>query len=238
VQPLRIDVALQGPVRRLFGQRLRQVVAPVDAEALDTERAQRLPVRRPGLARVVDDGERREAPAEQLQHGAEGRGGVTREARRVERAGGGIEQRDAVGARLRLQRHVGREQLGERSQAAYRPVGPGGLAREAPCEPATAGVERERRADEADQRAIGGQATRAAGSHRPELHLSRAAPPRRRFRSASRSASPLGPLVREPHAHRLEREQQVGEQDRGIEAEVLDRAQRHFGREPGSCTAR
>ena len=82
---------------------------------------------------------------------------MPREALRVERAGGGVEQRDAVGARLRLQRHVGREQLGQRLAEARVQAGrePGqALAREALVRAGNRiGIERERRADEADQRA-------------------------------------------------------------------------------------
>ena len=64
-----------------------------------------------------------------------------------------------------------------------------------------------------------------------------AAPDRQRSRKYQSSLRSR--LVAQAHAHGLERKQQVGEQDRRIEAEIVDRPHRHFGGQlPAACTAR
>jgi hypothetical protein len=54
------------------------------------------------------------------------------------------------------------------------------------------------------------------------------------FRGAQRRGQ-ARPLLRELYRqpHRLERDQQIGEQDRGVEAETPDRLQRHLGGQRG-----
>jgi hypothetical protein len=68
-QPLRIDVALHAPAIALIPAATSiQIVPPVDPQALQVHVAQRRPVRRSGVARVIDQRRLRAALAELPHH--------------------------------------------------------------------------------------------------------------------------------------------------------------------------
>ncbi len=241
----RVEVALDRAGLAAAAPRLIERNAPVDADDIPTGAGEILQEGRRARAEVNDrnapfGGERQRLPAVGQDEAAV--------VLRRQAAHPAVEQLQRLRARARLRGEIAADQLGEFAEQQV--PGVGGLVHqrfgpgEGPRGSALDRVagERERRSGEPDQRGVGGErGAREAHrlEHRTEVRFRVDGGKLLDVRLPAHRLGDVRALARreaQPQPQRLEGKQDVGEQDRRIHAEALDRLERHLSGQLGSVT--
>ena len=230
-------MARSGPMR---SQARPQVDTPVDADDVAAGGRHRADELRIAGAEVDDGHTRRQRPDERRRVGS----GITTIVVRREAADPGVENLDGLRARVDLAPQIRREAAGEEREervpgplvGAHERLGAGEGTGGSPLD--QVGGDGERRPGEADQRQI----VRQLGTRPPHTVIDvgervgidfrqgvdHAPIPDRRGDHRPRAGAEL-----EPQSERLDRQEQVGEQDRGIDPEPSGREHRGFADQIG-----
>lgn len=241
-EPVGVDVALDGPAIGEVGEDLVDGVVPVDAEAGDGEAAEGVPVFGAGEFGVVGDGGGGAEVVEGAEEEVEGGDDVGAEEVGGEGAGAGVEHGDGVGAGLELVGHGAGEEGDEGIEEALVPAV--GEAVEGGGEVAGVGAfdgvgeEGEGAADEAEEAFGGGEgvAEEAEGVGLEVEGLGDGWVVVEAAEVGGGMEVPAeggGGVVVEGEAEGFEGEEDVGEEDGGVEVEVLDGAEGGFAGEAG-----